>query len=145
MSDWSSLSLSTGTSLAKIENEINQLTDSDWDNKIETAKDMLGSRLENALAERGIDVNEEDSDVLLDVIVDPDIIFALTSDFLTLFLIYNDLSQGKAGGIYEDKAAFYHDIYEEQLAVDIKRMKLDINLDDETDVYRTNWVQRLTR
>jgi len=145
MSIWADMNLSSTDSLAKIENEINELTDSNWDDKIATAKSMLGGRLENALAERGVDVNEEDSEVLLNVIVDPDITFALTSDFLTLFLIYNDLSQGKAGGIYEDKATFYHDIYDEQLAVDIKRMKLDVNLDDETDVYRTDWVQRLSR
>jgi len=145
MSDWSSTNLSTTESLAKIENEVNELTDSNWDDKIATAKSMLGGRLENALAERGVDVDESDDKVLLNTIVDPDITFALTSDFLTLFLIYNDLSQGKAGGIYEDKANFYHNIYDEQLAVDIKRMKLDVNLDDTTDVYRTDWVQRLSR
>jgi len=145
MADWSATALSTATSLAKIESEVNNLTSTDWSNKIATAKTMLGARLENTLSERGIGVNEVDGEELLDVIVDPDVIFGLSSDFLTLFLIYNELSDGGKNSSYQEKSDFYHGLFEDQLAVDIKRIKLDNNLDDTTDSYRSNWHQRLTR
>ena len=145
MSDWSSLDLSTSASIAKIESEVNNLTDGNWDDKISTAKTMIGSRLENALAERGIGVDEDSGEVLLDVVVDPDVTFGLSSDFMTLHLIYKDLSMNSGTGNYEDKAKYYRQMYDEQMAVDIKRMKLDENLDDETDSYRTNWIQRFQR
>lgn len=145
MSDWSATDLSTSASIAKIEEEINDLTSSNWDNKIATAKTMIGRRLENALADRGIEVNEKDSEVLLDVIVDPDVTFGLSSDFLTLHLIYNDLSMSGSPGSYEDKAKYYRDIWQEQMAEDIQAMNLDPNLDDTTDSYRTDWKQRLQR
>jgi len=145
MADWSATALSTADSLAKIESEVNDLTSSDWSNAIATAKTMIGSKLENTLSERGIGVDEVNGDELLDIIVDPNVIFGLSSDFLTLHLIYNDLADGNKDGSYYEKSVFYRAMFEEQFAVDIKRIKLDINLDDITDVYRTNWHQRLTR
>ena len=142
---WADKTLSTSASLAKIESEINDLTSSDWSDKISTAKTMIGARLENALSERRITVDEQGGDILLDVIVDPDVTFGLASDFQTLFLIYNDLGFGSGDDKYEEKKKFYSDMFEQQFAEDEKRMKFDLNLDDTTDVYRTNWNQRLQR
>ena len=47
MADWSATALSTATTIAKIESEVNDLTSSDWSNAKATAKTMIGSRLEN--------------------------------------------------------------------------------------------------
>ena len=145
MADWSATALSTATTIAKIESEVNDLTSSDWSNAIATAKTMIGSRLENLLSQRGIGVNEVDGEELLDCVVDADTIFGLCSDFLTLHLIYNDLADGNNESSYHEKSVFYRAMFEEQLDVDIKRIKLDPNLDDTTDIYRSNWRQRFTR
>ena len=142
---WADKTLSDSTSLAKIESEINELTSTNWDNKIATAKSMIGSRLENLITARGVNVNEKDGEILLDTVVDPDDIFALSSDFLVLHLIFKDLSTSGTSGNYEDKSKYYKMMFDEQFAVDIQRMNLDWNLDDTTDTYRTNWIQRLQR
>ncbi len=142
---WADETLSDSTSIAKIESEINNLTSGNWDDKIAVAKVIIGSKIENTLSDRSISVDEDNGEVLLDVVVNPDDIFGLCSDYLTLHLIYNDLGSGGVNELYEGKKVYYWHKYEEQFGVDVRRMQLDTNLDDSTDYYRTNWIQKLER
>jgi len=139
---WSDATLTTSESLEKYESEINNLTSENWDNAIAIAKEIIGDKLEVVLMERGVSVDEE-SQELLDVIANPEV-FNMSSDYLTLSLIFDDLSQG-ADGLYKDKAMKYYQKFELKFAEDIKRMHLDLDLDDNIDIYRTNWKNRLVR
>ena len=143
MADWSSATLSTSTSIAKIESEINDLTATNWDSKIEIAKELIGDKLEVILTERGIVVDEADSKVLLNVIANPTV-FNLTSDYMTLHLIYDDLSQGQEG-LYRQKTEKYNAYFERKFNEDVKRMNLDFDNDGNTDAYRVRWTGKLTR
>jgi len=143
MANWDSATLSTSTSIAKIETEINSLTATNWEDKILMAKELIGDKLEVILTERGISVDESDSDVLLDVIANPTV-FNLTSDYMTLHLIYDDLSQGEVG-LYMSKSEKYFAYYENKFTEDLKRMNLDLDNDGTTDVYRVNWTGKFTR
>jgi hypothetical protein len=135
---WSDATLTTSESLEKYESEINNLTSENWDNAIAIAKEIIGDKLEVVLMERGVSVDEE-SQELLDVIANPEV-FNMSSDYLTLSLIFDDLSQG-ADGLYKDKAMKYYQKFELKFAEDIKRMLLD----DTIGIYRTNWKNRLVR
>ncbi|MBT6994537.1 MAG: hypothetical protein HN952_06230 [Candidatus Cloacimonetes bacterium] len=143
MADWSTAELSTTTSIAKFESEINDLTATNWNNQIAIAKELLGDRLEVVLTERGISVDEAESEVLLNVIANPTV-FNLTSDYLTLSLIYDDLSQGMEG-LYLSKSEKYKALSKMKFNEDLKRMNLDTNDDDIVDNYRVNWQGKLSR
>lgn len=143
MATWSTATLSTSTSIGKIESEINSLTSTNWDNKIAIAKELIGDRLEVILTERNIRVDEAGGDVLLDVIANPTV-FNLSSDYMTLHLIYDDLSQGQEG-LYMQKLQKYNDYFERKFSEDVKRMNLDYDNDGTTDAYRVSWTGKLTR
>ncbi|MBT7470198.1 MAG: hypothetical protein HN692_07335 [Candidatus Cloacimonetes bacterium] len=143
MADWSTAELSTTTSIVKFESEINDLTATNWNNQIAIAKELLGDRLEVVLTERGISVDEAESEVLLNVIANPTV-FNLTSDYLTLSLIYDDLSQGMEG-LYLSKSEKYKALSKMKFNEDLKRMNLDTNDDDIVDNYRVNWQGKLSR
>ena len=143
MATWITAVLSTSTSIAKIESEINSLTSTNWDNKIAIAKELIGDRLEVILNERGVRVDEAGGEVLLDVIANPTV-FNLTSDYMTLHLIYDDLSQGQEG-LYMQKLQKYNAYFERKFNEDVKRMNLDLDNDGNTDEYRVSWTGKLTR
>lgn len=143
MATWSTAVLSTSTTIAKIETEINSLTSTNWDNKIALAKEIIGDKLEVILTERGIRVDEADSKILLDVIANPTV-FNLSSDYLTLHMIYDDLSQGQ-DGLYLVKSEKYNAYFERKFSEDLKRMNLDLDNDGTTDEYRVSWTGKLTR
>ena len=144
MGVWADAVLSTTASLAKIESEINSLTDTSWTNAIALAKELIGDKLELILMNRGINVDESDSEVLLDVILNPTV-FNLSSDYLSLSLGFDDMSLGD-GDLYEYKSLKFKKKFEMKFNDDIRRITLDRNLDDTADTYRINWDQgELTR
>ena len=143
MADWSAAVLSTSTSIAKIESELNNLTVTNWDNAIAFAKELIGDKLEVLLTDRGYSVDEANSEVLLDVIANPTV-FNLTSDYLVLSKVFEDLSQG-TDGLYKSKSEKYAALYERKFVEDVKRMNFDTNFDDVVDEYRVNWQGKLSR
>ena len=140
---WADAVLSTTASIAKIESEINDLTATNWDNKIATAKELIGDKLEVILTERGVNVDEESGDVLLDTIANPTV-YNLSSDYMTLHLIFDDLSQGQEG-LYMGKSEKYNAYFERKFSEDVKRMNLDLDNDGTTDVFRVSWTGKLSR
>ena len=133
---WSSATLSDASSLEKHEAEINDLTSSDWNDKISVAKELIGDRIEIALKDRGYDdyidyTNDED---IKDLVANPTVM-NLSSDFLTLSLIFVDLASGQETGTYAWKRDYYNDKYQEQMEIDLQRIDLDLDQDDDTDIY----------
>ena len=143
MADWSAAVLSTAASIAKIEEEINNLTNTDWSNVIDLSKELIGDRLEVLLTDRGYSADEAANENLLDVIANPTV-FNLTSDYLVLSKSFEDLSQG-TDGLYKSKSAKYAAFYEAKFVEDVRRMNLDTNNDDVVDQYRVNWQGKLSR
>ena len=137
MAVWADAILSDAASIEKFEGEINSLTSTNWDNAIAIAKELIGDKLEVILINQGIAVDEAGGEILLDVIANPTV-FNISSDYFVLYLIYEDLSQG-SDGLYMMKAEKYIELYQQKFNEDIKRMNLDIDLDDTTDIYRVNW------
>jgi len=140
---WSGATLSTTTSIAKIESEVNNLTSTNWNDKIALAKELIGDRLEVILTNRGYKVDELDSEVLLDIISNPTV-FNISSDYLVLSLTFEDLSQG-SDGLYKSKAEKYLAYFEQKFDEDIRRITLDTDLDDTTDTTRMDWQGKLER
>jgi hypothetical protein len=144
MAVWNDAVLSTSDSIARFEDNINSLTPSDWDDKISVAKQLIGDYIELELTQRGIRVDEAEGDVLLDVIANPTI-FSTSSDYLTLSLIFEDLSKGAEEGMRVVKAKYYFDKYKNKINDDMRRINLDTNLDGEADIRRVNWQGMLSR
>lgn len=118
-----------------------------WQDKITLAKTFLGVDLENALTTGGYSVNELDGEVLLDLIANPSI-FNQSSDFLTLYLIYSDLTLGgTVNEIFTHKAEFYKAAYDKDLASNLKRINFDTDFDGTAETYRqdVSATGRLTR
>lgn len=134
---WDTLTLSTATSLARLESEVTQLVPDQIDGKIALAKKILGRRLENLLCLRGITADETDGRTLIDVIANPGV-FDLTSDYLTLHLIFSDLMLSMGQDSYRDKAEFHRREFEQHFERTASVMNLDINLDGNVDQIRAN-------
>jgi len=139
---WINAILSTTTSLAKYESEINDLTSGTWANAIALAKEILGDKLEIILTNRGYSVDEDEA-ALLDIIENPTV-FNMTSDYLTLALIYEDLSQGMEG-LYKYKSEKYYTKFEKKFDEDVRRLNLDTNVDGTVDSYRMDWEGKFER
>jgi len=140
---WSEAVLATTTSIAKIETEINDLTNATWDDILDQAKELIGDKLEVILSGLGVKVDEADGKVLLDVIHNPDA-FDLSCNYLGLSLIFEELAQG-ADGLYQLKQERYYAKFEVKFAEDIKRMNFDYDADGTVDAYRVNTSGRLVR
>ena len=136
---WSGTDLSTTTTIATWEADINSLTGDDWTDLIANAKGLIGARVENLLTENGVMVDES-TYTLLDVVANP-AVFQYTSDFLTLHLIFNQLAFGSGDSIYREKADYYEKKYQDQFDVDSKRINLDTDIDDSVDLYRANLIK----
>lgn len=132
---WSSTVLSTTGSLAGIESEIASLTQDDWDDKIALAKKILGRRLETMLSQRGYSVDEASGESLLDLIANP-VVFDMASDYLSLHLIFSDLSLSMGREPYRLKADHYRREFEAQYALAVQSVHLDTDLDGDADVWR---------
>jgi hypothetical protein len=124
----------------------NTTTDGDfsWADKITLAKTQLGHAIETALTERGYSVDEANSKVLLDVITNPET-FNIASDYLTLHLIYFDLSNGGFNELFESKAKLYEAKYNKELSACMRRLNLDPSLSGTTSTYRAELVGYLSR
>jgi len=96
--------LSTSLSIARFEENINTLTDTNWNDKITVAKDMIKKQIL-------LYINNVDK---LDDLEDLDI-FGIASDYLVLHLIYTDISKGKTSGTYITKAGQYLQLYKSEL------------------------------
>lgn len=141
---WNDVELSTAQTIARIEGEVNSLLDPT--DKIALAKKILGRQLENLLSTRGYRVNEAGGENLLELVANP-AVFDLASDYLTLHLVYTDLSISMGRESYQGKADFYHRQYESHFATAARAIQLDTDLDGRADVYRSNLfsVGKITR
>ena len=111
-----------------------------WQDKIDAAKDILGTDVSLRLMSTGYDVDEANDEVLLDLINNPTI-FSTASDFLTIALIYEDLSMGDEDSIYYKKMELYRRRYESALEKASKLIDIDLNFDGTTDYYKQNLEQ----
>jgi len=143
MGVWGAAILSSTTTIAEIETEVNTLTATNWNNAIALGKELIGDKLELLLTSKGIKVDESGGEVLLDVILNPTV-FNRSSDYLVLSSIYEDLSQGM-DGLYKIKAEKYDAKFTLKFAEDLERMNLDTNLDSAADIYRFSAVGELSR
>ena len=146
---WSDVEITNDTELQKIESEILDLSPTgSWGDKntgkISLAIEILGDMLEIELTNRGLTVDESSDEVLLDIIHNPEV-FNLSCAYLTLYLIYDDLSNGGQDEGYAIKAKKYKQKFEQQFKKDYKRINLDIDLDNKTDIYRTDWKRYIIR
>lgn len=99
-----SLAPKTGTAYATYNQQ------SDWQNKITLAKDMLGLKLKRALADKMIYDRDSDTLNVLDDLTDTSIL-EIASDNLTLHLIYQDLYNTMQYDKYKDKSNDYYNEY----------------------------------
>jgi len=79
-------------------------------------------------------VDYDSGEILLDVINNPTV-FGITSDYLTLALIYEDLSQGNYETLYGQKSKIYYSKYDQKYQQDVNRIDYDLNLDNTVDSY----------
>ena len=137
MATWALTTFSTAVSLATHEGEINSLTATDWSSKITIAKTMMGNDIQEMLVNRGMDywTDFESGEILLDTITNKDI-FEIVSDFKTLDLCYQDLSNGEEDSVYGAKMTMYRQMYNSALRQAMKYVDLDINQDGTTDIYK---------
>ena len=106
--------MSTTESILRYQTQINRLqpSGSDWQYKIDLAKSKLGNDLISRMG------NNLDS---LDTISNTDTL-QWASDYLTLSLIYQELSYSGLNQIYEDKRNYYFRQYSHQLQQAIPRL-----------------------
>ena len=106
--------MSTTESILRYQTQINRLqpSGSDWQYKIDLAKSKLGNDLISRMG------NNLDS---LDTISNTDTL-QWASDYLTLSLIYQQLSYSGLNQIYEDKRNYYFRQYSHQLQQAIPRL-----------------------
>lgn len=138
------VTIKTVTSTGDFTGWVEANTDLSWQDKIDMAIDMLGHDLEIVLSERGISVDESNSEVLLDVITNPET-FLFACDYLSLYLIYLDLSLGGFNELFEKKRDLYKQLYEIELASGIKRVNLDTSLSGTTTEYRAGFIGYVSR
>ena len=139
MATWDDTTFSTSTSIAKIEAEINNLTATNWDNKIATAKTLMSNDVQEVLVNRGLDywTDFENDEKLLDVVTNKSI-FNIVSDYKTLQLIYMDLANGVEDSVYGAKMTQYGQMYKSLFDQAMKYIDLDLDQDGTTDVYKAN-------
>ena len=148
MATWANTTFSTAASMSTHESEVNTLTASDWSDKITLAKTIMGNDIQEILVNRGMHywVDFDDDEILLDTVTNKTI-FNITSDYKALELTYRDLSQGDEDTVYGQKSKQYKMLYKDSLKQNLKYIDLDLDLDDETDIYkaRLSAVGRQTR
>ncbi len=133
---WLNSTLSTLASIERWESDINVLSDADsnWNGKIDAAKELLGDQLEFYLKRQRIEVDVEEGEILLDVIANPTT-FSVSSDYLTLAIIYEDLSRGDYETLYGQKSKIYWGKYNLKFQQDLETINYDTNLDNTVDIY----------
>jgi len=136
MANWEDATLSSSTTLAQVESEINSLTSSDWSAKIALAKEEIGDRLEVYLKGRYYDeyIDFEDDEDIKDLVSNPTV-FNRSSDYYTLYLIYEDLAQGKSEGAYYTKKVEYKQRFEDKINIDLQRISISTDLDSDAEYY----------
>jgi len=137
MATWAATTFSTAASLATHESEINGLTATDWSAKITIAKTMMGNDIQEVLVNRGMDywTDFEGGEILLDTVTNKEI-FNIVSDFKTLFLCYQDLSNGEEDSVYAGKMEMYKQMYESSFKKAMKYVDLDLDHDGTADIYK---------
>ncbi len=134
MANWDDTTLSTGETIANIEGEINSLSMSGWDKKIILAKDFLKTRIEIELKRAGYTADPSAGEELIAMLKNPQI-FAYASDYLCLYLIYEDLANGKEDTPYGWKMIRYKQNFELKLQQALELADLDLNFDGSVDTY----------
>lgn len=97
--------------------------------------------MEEYLKAKGYVVDYEEGEVLLDIIYNPTC-FSVSSDYLTLAIIYEDLSRGDYETLYGQKAKIYYSKFDNKYPQDLERINYDLNLDDTVDSYTPTIRQR---
>lgn len=125
--------ITVGTSTGTISIYVNTI----WQNKIDTAKEMLGTDVSLLLMNNVLlDYLEEDDDIL-DSVYNPSI-FGLVSDFKVLELIYSDLASGADNeSLFWQKSINYNHKYEEYLKKQAKLATIDLTQDGNNLIYYT--------
>jgi len=109
---WSTVILSTADSIARFEANVNSLTDYDWDSKIDIAKDLVRDEIYLFLDTPG-DIDD----------ISNTEVFEMASDYLTLHLIYSDISKGQTKGGNVTKAEKYFNLYRSKIRTSLKVLK----------------------
>jgi len=136
MATWANTTLTTTTSLEAIEHIANDLMTIDQiEAKITLAKKKLKLSIEKWLAGQGYKVDESDSEILIDIISNPEN-FGLSSDYLTLSLIYADLFFQNTDSMYGAKRDYYEGEYEEAYTLALSGLNYDYDQDGTVDEYR---------
>jgi len=136
MAKWDDTTLSTATTIAQWETEINDYAESgsDWSDKITLAKKIIKRDIEEKLRSAGYTCDYENDEEIINIINNADV-FDLASDCKTLELIYKDLSRGDTESDFGQKMMDYRDKYSVMFDKAMKNLNLDTDQDDETDAY----------
>lgn len=101
--------------------------------KINKAKNLLGDKIQIWLRENGYKCYvDESTENILDLIK-PNEALKTAHDYLTLFTIYVDLSEGD-NNYYKDKLKLYNDLWNEYLNDFLNNVDLDLDMDGDKDV-----------
>ena len=110
-----------------------------WSNKIEIAKQEIEREIKIIL-NRKFDQNDYDEDLINMINNAED--FGLTSDYLTLSMIYQDIMiSSDSSDIYSKKSDLYFKKYKNALAQNLEMVDIDTNFDDTTDVENVKFYQ----
>lgn len=101
---WSSVTLSTIDTIARLEANINSLTDTTWESKISVAKDLIRDEIYLHIPKPSDIDNLDNTEV-----------FELPSDYLTLHLIFEDISKGSVSGSSITKRDTYLQLYTDKM------------------------------
>ena len=143
MATWANTTLSTASTLEAVESLSSKLMTTDQTAaKITRAKKLLKRQIEAWIAGKGITVDESDSEILIDVIANPEI-FDVTSDYLTLFLLYQDLYFNNSEGLYMAKRDYYETEWEDAYILAQSGINWDYDQDGTVDDYRKVTVRTL--
>jgi len=136
MGNWSDATLSTTTSIAKIETEINSLTNSTQADKIALAKEILGDEVELALMDSKYKdyIDLSDNEDYKDLVANPTV-FNLSSDYMVLKLIFEDLCGGNEESNYFGKYKLYAKKFDLQFQKDMQRINISTDLDSTAEEY----------
>lgn len=85
-----------------------------WQNKINTAKSIIGNELKKQLAQLGYRDSNVTGGEVLDYVSNTDAL-NLTSDYLSMKLIYMDLYATQLTEAYMEKASYYDKQYQDEL------------------------------
>lgn len=110
-----------------------------WSNKIAIAKQEIEREIKIIL-NRKFDQNDYDEDLINMINNAED--FGLTSDYLTLSMIYQDIMiSSDSSDIYSKKSDLYFKKYKNALAQNLEMVDIDTNFDDTTDVENVKFYQ----